>query len=258
MTTDSAGIKAMGLRGFPRCKTRPKLQMRLLRIVAIRVLLASTMDRLWRSPGVFTMAGHTRQAIYDRAAGTWVAAPEATIQLHLARSVHLARRRKRARVDIEYSGRERSREQPDVHRGEAVLKKLAVAAICLAFLCGSATGAGCKDRDRQCAKGIGRSEIHHVFRIGEGCGIPAMRSQLHRHDLPGNARSDAADQQLRPRHRSHGPRVAAHGSDEQHRGRRLNDGDCLERFSSRSRRSRRMSRNPGPAPWSSTSRPGVF
>ena len=44
-----------------------------------------------------------------------------------------------------------------------------------------------------------------------------MRRQRRRHDLPGHARSDAADQQLRPRHRSGGAGVASHGSDEQHR-----------------------------------------
>ena len=47
-------------------------------------------------------------------------------------------------------------------------------------------GAGRKDRHRQRAKGIGRSEIHHVFGIGEGCGVPAVRRQRRRHDLPGN------------------------------------------------------------------------
>ena len=89
-----------------------------------------------------------------------------------------------------------------------MFKKLAVAAICLAFAVWKRPGAGCQDRDRQCAKGAGRSEIDHVFGIGEGCGVPAVRGQLHRHELPRDARSDAADQQLRPRDRPHGPGVA--------------------------------------------------
>ena len=43
--------------------------------------------------------------------------------------------------------------------------------------------------------------------------------------MQGNPRSDAADQQLRPRHRPRGGGVAPCRSDEQHRGRRLDDGD---------------------------------
>ena len=63
-----------------------------------------------------------------------------------------------------------------------------------------------------------------------------------------HARSDAADQQLRPRDRPDGAGVASHGSDEQSRGWRRNDADRPERSSSRSRRNRRTSRNRGPAP----------
>ena len=38
-------------------------------------------------------------------------------------------------------------------------------------------GAGREGRHRQRAKGAGRSDIHHVFGIGEGRGVPAVRRQ---------------------------------------------------------------------------------
>ena len=63
-------------------------------------------------------------------------------------------------------------------------------------------GAGRQGRHRQRAEGVGRSQVHHVFGIGEGCVVPAVRRQRDRDGLPGHARSDAADQQLRSRHRS--------------------------------------------------------
>ena len=118
-------------------------------------------------------------------------------------------------------------------------------------------GAGCQNRHRQRAKGIGRSEIHHVFGIGEGCGIPAVRRQRRRHELPGNARSDAADQQLRPRDRPDGARRRATRERRTIRPAAAQRRRCPERSSSRSRRNRRMSRSPGPTRWSSTSRPGA-
>ena len=76
-----------------------------------------------------------------------------------------------------------------------------------------------EDCHRQRSEGIGRSDIHFVFGIGERRRVPAVRCQCHGHGLPGHARSDAAHQQLRSRHRSHGARVASHRCDEQHRAR---------------------------------------
>ena len=97
-----------------------------------------------------------------------------------------------------------------------MMKKLALAAICLAYH-RERDGAGRQNRDRQRAESVGQSHIHHVLGVGEGRGVPAVRSQRRRDDLPGHARSDAADHQLRPRHRSAAPDVAPHGRDEQHR-----------------------------------------
>ena len=85
-------------------------------------------------------------------------------------------------------------------------------------------GAGRKNRHRQREKGIGRSHIRHVFGIGQGCGVPAVRSQCHPDELPGDARSDAADHQLRPGDRSRRARHASGRCHEQHRARWLDDG----------------------------------
>ena len=80
----------------------------------------------------------------------------------------------------------RSRSMPGIaERRSIVVRNLVVCAICLASL-RARHGAGRKNRYRQRAEGIGRCEIHHVFGIGEGCGIPAVRSQRRRDDLPGD------------------------------------------------------------------------
>ena len=68
-----------------------------------------------------------------------------------------------------------------------MVKKLAVVAICLAFLCGTAMAQDAKTVIANAQKALGDREIHHVFGIGQGCGIPAVRRQRRRHELPGNA-----------------------------------------------------------------------
>src|SRR6266567_3711258 len=87
------------------------------------------------------------------------------------------------RVDIEYSGRVRSTEQPDVDKRRSCVEKTCWSRNLPRVPVRERHGAGCKNRDRQCAKGIGRFEIDHVFGIGEGCCIPAMWIQRRRYDL---------------------------------------------------------------------------
>ena len=67
-------------------------------------------------------------------------------------------------------------------------------AICLAFLCGSAMAQDAKTVIANAQKALGDLKSITYSGIGEGCGIPAVRSQRCRHDVQGHARSDAADQ----------------------------------------------------------------
>jgi hypothetical protein len=74
-----------------------------------------------------------------------------------------------------------------------VFKKLTVVAICLTFLCASAMAQDAKTVIANAQKALGDLKSITYLRIGKGCGIPAVRSQRSRHDVPGDARSNAAD-----------------------------------------------------------------
>ena len=61
-----------------------------------------------------------------------------------------------------------------------MVKKLALVAICLACLGGTAMAQDAKTVIASAKKALGDPDIHHVFGIGQGCGVPAVRSQCDR------------------------------------------------------------------------------
>ena len=127
-----------------------------------------------------------------------------------------------------------------------MVKKLALAAVCLSYLCGNAMAQDAKTVDRERAESVGRSDKSITYSGSakdvafQQCGANATAD-----DLPGHARPDAADHELRSRDRPRGAHDAPHGRHEQHRAPAARRRWRPERSSSRSRRNRRISRSPG-------------
>ena len=110
--------------------------------------------------------------------------------------------------------------------GVAVVKKLAAVAICLASLSGNAMAQDAKTVIANAQKALGDPKSITYSGSAKDVAFQQCGANSTDDDLPGDARSDAADQQLRPRHRPDGARVASDRRDEQHRARRLDDADA--------------------------------
>ena len=103
---------------------------------------------------------------------------------------------------VDVPGHVRGRAGLSHQGGVVVVKKLALVTLCVACARRQRVAQDAKTVIANATEGAGRSDIDHVFGIGQGRGVPAVRRQRRRDELPGHARSDAADRQLRPRHRS--------------------------------------------------------
>ncbi len=106
-----------------------------------------------------------------------------------------------------------------------MVKKLALVTICFASLSGSAMAQDAKTVIAGAKKALGDPTSITYSGSAKDVAFQQCGANCHRYELPGDARSDAADQQLRPRHRSRGAGVASHRRHEQHRGGRLDDRD---------------------------------
>ena len=107
--------------------------------------------------------------------------------------------------------------------GETVMKKLALAAIGAAYLCGTAMAQDARTTITNAQTRVRQRSIRHVLGIGARRRVPAVRRERDRADLLRHARSDAADHELRSRHRPRGADVAPHGHHAEPRCRRLDD-----------------------------------
>ena len=88
-----------------------------------------------------------------------------------------------------------------------MVRKLALVAICLAFLCGTAMAQDAKTVIANAQKALG--DVKSITYSGSAKNVAFQQCGANSADdeLPGHARSDAADQQLRPCDRSDGPFV---------------------------------------------------
>ena len=106
-------------------------------------------------------------------------------------------------------------------------------------------GAGWENRNRERAKSVGRSQIHHVLGIREGCRVPAVRRERRPENCQGTHNP------MRPI-TSYVRVIDLAAPASRHAGATKNIGPAAlrrrlpEPFSSRSRLSRRTSRSPGP------------
>ena len=125
------------------------------------------------------------------------------------------------------------------------MKKLALAAIGAAYFCGTAMAQDARTMIANAQTRARQRSIHHVLGFGARRRVPAVRRECSGADLLRHARSDAADHELRSRHRSRGADVASYGLHDEPRSPAARRRSLRERSSSRSRRSRR----PVSQPW---------
>ena len=129
------------------------------------------------------------------------------------------------------SGRLRAGERPPeggrygCQEESAVLRALSAVAIGLAF-CGNASAQDASTVIANAQKAMGGVTSITYSGSAKDVAFQQCGANADRHELPGHPRSDAADQQLRPRDRPDGACVASHGRDQQHRARRLDDADA--------------------------------